>query len=112
MFVLITHEPRAHNSELSKPRARKSAAWPHRLLPFAGLQFRGLGCGQFPIPVRLGAGGAGMQFTRFLGRCTTSSTRHGQYLFRGEFPGFHNHIMQQFAAGKMLNIAQHLLNFQ
>jgi hypothetical protein len=26
MFVLITHEPRVHNSELSKPRTRKSAA--------------------------------------------------------------------------------------
>ncbi len=45
-------------------------------LSFAGF-FHGLGCGEFPIPVWLGARGAGMQFTDFADRCTTGVTRHG-----------------------------------
>jgi hypothetical protein len=39
--------------------------------------FHGVGCGKFPISVWLGAQGTGVQFTRFLDRCTTSRTRHG-----------------------------------
>jgi hypothetical protein len=49
----------------------------HRLLSFTGLRFYGLGCGEFPISVGLVAQGTRMQFTSFLGRCTTSRTRHG-----------------------------------
>jgi len=60
-----------------------------RRLSFGGLRFHGLGCGKFPIPVWLGAQGAGMQFASFLGCCTTSWARHGQYLLAGEFFGLH-----------------------
>ena len=56
--------------------AQKSP-WPHRLLSFALASFHGLGCGKFPISVRLGTQGTRMQFASFLGRCTTSRTRHG-----------------------------------
>jgi hypothetical protein len=89
--------------------AQKSP-WAHRLLSFAGLHFQGLGCGKFPVSVWLGAQGTRMQFTSFLGRCTARRTRHGEYLFPGEFFGFHRDIMQRSPAGKMLNIAhfQHI----
>jgi len=80
--------------------AQKSAAWLHRLLSFAGLRFHDLGCGKFPISVWLGAQGTRMQFTSFLGRCTTSRTRHGEYLFQGEVLGFHYHMMQGSTAEK------------
>jgi hypothetical protein len=55
---------------------RKRTLWPHRL-SFAELRFHGLGCGKFAISVGLGAQGTRMQFASFLGRCTTSRTRHG-----------------------------------
>jgi hypothetical protein len=66
---------------------RKRAPWPHRLLSFAGLRFRGLGCGKFPISVWLGAQGTGMQFTSFLGGCTTCRTRYGYICLRDCEPG-------------------------
>jgi hypothetical protein len=69
-------------------------------LSFAGLRFHGLSCGKFPISMWLGAQGARMQFTSFLGRRTTSRTRHGEYLFQREFLGFHYHMMQRSTAGK------------
>jgi hypothetical protein len=74
------------------------------------LGFHGLGCGKFPISVRLGAQGARKQCTSFPDRRTASRTRHGEYLFPGEFPGFHSHMMQRSKPGKMLNIAhfQHI----
>jgi hypothetical protein len=71
--------------------AQKSP-WAHRLLSFSGLHFHGLGYGKFPVSVWLGAQGTRMQFTSFLGRCTASRTRHGEYLFSGEFFGFHRDI--------------------
>ena len=37
--------------------------------------------------------GARMQFANFPNRRTTSSTRHGQYLFRGELLRFHAYMM-------------------
>ena len=74
--------------------AQRRAASPHRLLSFAGFRFHSLGCGEFPVSVWLGARGTRMQFASFPDRSTTSSTRHGQYLFRGEFFGLHHHIMQ------------------
>jgi hypothetical protein len=46
-----------------------------------------------------------MQFTGFPNSGTTSSTRHGQYLFRGEFFGLHKQIMQRLLAATMFNIA-------
>ena len=67
---------------------------------FAGLRFHGLGCGKFPISVWLVAQGTSMQFTSFLGRCTTSRIRHGEYLFQGEFLGFHHRIVQRFGSWK------------
>ena len=76
----------------------KRPPWPQRLLSFAGLRFHGLRRGKFPVSVWLGAQGTRMQLTRFLGRRTTSRTRHGKYLFQREFLGFHHHIMQPSAA--------------
>jgi hypothetical protein len=70
------------------------------LLSFAGLRFHGVGCGEFPISVWLGAPGTRLQFTSFLGRCTTRRTRHGYYLFQSEFLGFHRNIVQFSKAGK------------
>ena len=40
-----------------------------------------------------------MQFTRFSGRCTTGSTRHGVYLLHGEFFGFHSAFVFLLGAG-------------
>jgi hypothetical protein len=80
----------------------QKSPWAHRLLSFAGLHFHGLGCGRFPVSVWLGAQGTRMQFTSFLGRCTASRTRHGEYLFPGEFFGFYRYITQRSPAGKML----------
>ena len=71
------------------------AAWPTESLAFAGFCFHSFGCGEFPVSVRLGARGTSMQFTSFPGRSAASGTRHGQYLFRGEFFRLHHHIMQQ-----------------
>jgi hypothetical protein len=48
----------------------------HGRLSFTGF-FHGLGCGELPIPVWLGARGARMQFTNFADCCTTRVTRHG-----------------------------------
>ncbi len=48
----------------------------HGPLSFAGF-FHGLGCGEFSVPVWLGARGTCMQFANFPDRCSTSSTRHG-----------------------------------
>jgi hypothetical protein len=45
-------------------------------LSFARFRVQGLGCGEFPIPVWLGARGTGMKFTDLPDRCTTSSTGH------------------------------------
>ncbi len=79
---------------------RKRAPPGSPAVSFAGLRFHDLGCGKFPISVWLGAQGARMQFTSFLGRCTTSRTRHGEYLFQGEVLGFHYHMMQGSIAEK------------
>ena len=51
-----------------------------------------------------------MRFTSFLGRCTTSRIRHGEYLFQGEFLGFHSDIIATVPRLEMLNIAhfQHI----
>jgi len=70
------------------------------LLSFAGLHFHGLGCGKFSIPVWLGARGTRVQFTRLPSCCSTSRTRHGNYLPQREFLGFHNPIMQHSTAKK------------
>ncbi len=59
------------------------------------LRFHGLSCREFPVSVWLGARCTGMQFTRFADRSTTSSTRYGEYLFRGEFSGLHCAIVQR-----------------
>jgi len=80
------------------------------LLSFAAFRFHGLGCGEFPVSVGLGTQGARMQFTTFPDRCTTGDTWHGQYLFRGEFLGFHSSMMQPSTAERMLNNAQFLHN--
>ena len=66
----------------------------------AELRFHGLGCGKFPISVWLGAQTTRMQFTSFLGRCTTSRTGHGEYLFQGEVLSFHHHMMRRSTAGE------------
>ena len=70
------------------------------VIAFAELHLYGLGCGKFPITMWLGAKGARMQFARFLGSCTTSRTRHGQYLFQCEILGFHYRMMQRSTPGK------------
>jgi hypothetical protein len=67
--------------------------------------FEGLGGGEFPVPVGLGARGAGMEFTSFSDCGTTGGTGHGGYLFGGEFFGFHHDIMQLFRGGSMFYIA-------
>jgi hypothetical protein len=59
----------------------------------AGLD--GLGGGEFAIAVWLGARGTGMEFTDFPDCGTTGGTRNREYLFGGEFFGFHHHIMQR-----------------
>lgn len=71
-----------------------SAAWIHRLLVVCRFRFYRLGCREFPVSMWLGARSTRMQFTDFPNRCTTSNTRHGQYLFRREFPSLHPNIMQ------------------
>ena len=82
---------------LKKARAatsqRSKGLHTHQPLWFSGFRFQGIGCGKFPIPVRLGARSAAMQFTNFLDRGSTSRTRDGQDLFRGKFPNFHPTIM-------------------
>jgi hypothetical protein len=80
-------------------------AWPHRWLSLAEIRFRGFGCGKFPVSVGLGARGTRVQLARFLGRCATSRTRHGKYLFQREFLGFHHLMMPIFGSLKMLNSA-------
>ena len=59
------------------------------------LCFHGLSCREFPVSVWLGARCTSMQFTRFADRSITSSTRYGQYLFRGKFSGLHCAIVQR-----------------
>jgi|SRR5579859_3029135 len=76
-----------------------------RSLSVAESRFHGFRCGKFPIPVRLGAWGTGMKFTNFADRRTTNSTRHSQNLLRGEFLGFHNHMMERCTQEKMFNKA-------
>jgi hypothetical protein len=71
-----------------------------RLLRFALAFLHSVGCGKLPISVWLGAQGTGMQFTSFLGGCTTRGTRHGQNLLQGEFLGFHRAKVQRSRAGK------------
>jgi hypothetical protein len=41
------------------------------------LSFHGVGCGEFTVPMGLGAQCTCMQFTTFSDGCTTSRTRHG-----------------------------------
>jgi hypothetical protein len=124
MFAPITREPRAHNSNhnlfgsdirpkaytyLSREVAQISAVakipWPRRLLSLAGLGFHGVGGGEFPVPMRLTALRAGMQFARFLNLRPARGTRHRNDLFQGQFLGFHQPIMQVSTMGKMLNFA-------
>jgi hypothetical protein len=78
----------------------------HRPLCFARLGFHRLGGGKFPISVWLGARGARVQLTSLLVGCTTSRTRHGQYLFQGEVFGFHRDSLQFSTAGKLSPFGQ------
>ena len=97
-FQPIEGEPCASDKDLPKRNVQRLGA--------PALRFRGLGCGKFSISVWLGAQGTCVQFTSLSDRCATGITGHGQYLFRSEFLGLHNRIMQLATAGKMLNIAQ------
>jgi hypothetical protein len=63
---------------------------------FLDFCFHSIGSGELPISVWFGARSARVQFTDFLDRRATSGTRHGQYLFQGQFLGLHDHIMQPF----------------
>ena len=58
-------------------RLRKGALLGLTDLSLAGFHFHGLGGGEFPVSVGLGARGARMQFTNFPDRSATSNTRHG-----------------------------------
>src|ERR1700739_1437368 len=77
-----------------------------RCLSSTEFLFDGLSCGKFPISVWLGARGPGMKFTHFPDRCSASSTRYSQNLLRGEFLGFHRHMMQRCTSRKMFTNAQ------
>ena len=86
-------------------RLRKGAPLASPTVIVCRISFHGLGCGEFPISVWLGARGARMQFANFPDRRTTSNTRHGQYLFRGELLGFHASYDATLRPEEMLNIA-------
>jgi hypothetical protein len=60
-----------------------SASQTRRRLSFSGLLFHRIDCGEFSVPMRLGARSTVIQFARFLDRCATSRARHRCHLSQG-----------------------------
>jgi hypothetical protein len=79
------HEP-THMGGMGRLKA-------HALIVFWSSS-NGFGRIEFAISVWLGTQSTGMQFTRLPRCCPTSATRHGYYLRRAEFLGFHQNMMQ------------------